>query len=675
MLVTGAEVCHLLSHTVSQGSSVFQIPLHKQWCNQMLRWVAAINTQYVIPGIQPPANMCWDQADYKAFVLMTRDACLELVNTSKGVQSWNGPASLWPVFGPTAPQRMPSAPPRLPSPDPNASVVPDTAVDTVPDSDPTLVPDSGVSQMHEVVPDTQEQLEHWPKQLRQEHSEQSGCRQTAAGLQSAGQTQHWQHQQQEQPQMALRPAHHHRYHQQHPQPQLHQQQQQLTGQEQTGQPHQQDQQPHLQLSPLPPQDASIPAVTNAFLAQSGQAAALSSAAAVALPDSDSPMPEADAQVDAHAEAAADETDQRGPIGFAGLASCVHDMLQRYQVDLRAALDETCHAALSLLNAVDVKGLLNRLAKDMKAGWPNKPSALCMARLRAFTAPGASPERPAHGTTAPSEASPSGPAHQPGPMSLVPSHAHAPMQVVHSGPAPATPPPGLAASAPPAPAFAHAPTGHAAASFCASTVPVPSIQQTPTGHDRVQHPHSLTCKQALPPANAVPSPPAATRAAAAVTSHWQTPDSNKSRQQGAASSAGQQPGYQQVPSSPRGMHHQAGSSHPATAAVMVLPQPGLHVPFLPHGGMHAPFNPHPGLPMPFDPHQVANLSDGVKQELYRLVRTGHHQLQASDFDSGIIGRLASMPENQAIDLLQRLNNTQWSEVRNKTRYIMACCCNT
>ncbi|KAA6423876.1 MAG: hypothetical protein FRX49_05835 [Trebouxia sp. A1-2] len=74
MLVTDSQACHLVCYTVKGGSAMFTIPLHKQWCNQMLHWVAQLNTHYIVKGFTPPENVFWEQEAYQKFVKLTKEA-------------------------------------------------------------------------------------------------------------------------------------------------------------------------------------------------------------------------------------------------------------------------------------------------------------------------------------------------------------------------------------------------------------------------------------------------------------------------------------------------------------------------------------------------------------------------------------------------------------------------
>ena len=109
MLVTESQSCHLLCYTVKGGSTGFDIPLHKQWCNQMLHWVSQLNTQYVLRGVEPPEDVFWDQEAYRGFVAMTRDACQSLDNSGQDVPSFHGSVSS-PWFLPTSDATVPCTP-------------------------------------------------------------------------------------------------------------------------------------------------------------------------------------------------------------------------------------------------------------------------------------------------------------------------------------------------------------------------------------------------------------------------------------------------------------------------------------------------------------------------------------------------------------------------------------
>lgn len=75
-----------------------------------------------------------------------------------------------------------------------------------------------------------------------------------------------------------------------------------------------------------------------------------------------------------------------PIGPHGLASWMQRTLHRLGVDLKSLLDASCLKALSLLAAADVTGALERVARDVRAGWPKNVSALCMHRIKHLQPP-------------------------------------------------------------------------------------------------------------------------------------------------------------------------------------------------------------------------------------------------------------------------------------------------
>ena len=109
MLVTNSGSCHLLCYTVKGGSKVFNIPLDKQWCNQMLHWVAKLNIHYVRKGLEPPENVFWEQEAYRGFVDMTRVACQRLDNSGVEVPSLHGSVS-YPWFLAATDATVPNTP-------------------------------------------------------------------------------------------------------------------------------------------------------------------------------------------------------------------------------------------------------------------------------------------------------------------------------------------------------------------------------------------------------------------------------------------------------------------------------------------------------------------------------------------------------------------------------------
>lgn len=109
MLVTDSQSCHLLCYTVKGGSALFDIPLHKQWCNQMLHWVAQLNVHYVRKRVQPPEDVFWEQEVYRDFVGLTREACQRLDSAGVEVPSLHGPIC-GPWFLPPSEATVPNTP-------------------------------------------------------------------------------------------------------------------------------------------------------------------------------------------------------------------------------------------------------------------------------------------------------------------------------------------------------------------------------------------------------------------------------------------------------------------------------------------------------------------------------------------------------------------------------------
>ncbi|KAL0047506.1 hypothetical protein WJX82_005070 [Trebouxia sp. C0006] len=121
MLVTDSQACHLLCYTVRGGSAMFTIALHKQWCNQMLHWVAQLNTHYIVKGLNPPENVFWEQEAYQQFVKLTKEACEGLGSGRVSVPSEHG-SEYGPLFWaaameaevvPNTPEEAYSQPPQL----------------------------------------------------------------------------------------------------------------------------------------------------------------------------------------------------------------------------------------------------------------------------------------------------------------------------------------------------------------------------------------------------------------------------------------------------------------------------------------------------------------------------------------------------------------------------------
>ncbi len=322
MLVTGSQACHLVCYTVKGGSAMFTIPLHKQWCNQMLHWVAQLNTHYIVRGLNPPENVFWEQEAYQQFVKLTKEACEGVGSSRVDVPSEHG-SQYSPWFCAAAMEA-------------------------------------------EVVPNTPEEAYSQPSQPQQASQPQQ---QQAQQLQQH--PPHWQGQQQQQ--------------QQH-------------------------------MMPVVPVSAGMP--IPALVADSVQGPAvptsappvhLLAAAGVPLPDEDTHMEDAEG---AHVEPGlqgfprqphgqpqqpsgqepqndgqqGSHLDPSTPVGPQGLASWMQRVLHQLGVDLKSLLDDPCLKALSLLAAADVVGALERVARDVKAGWPRNPSAVCMHQIRHLQPP-------------------------------------------------------------------------------------------------------------------------------------------------------------------------------------------------------------------------------------------------------------------------------------------------
>ena len=305
---------------------MFTIPLHKQWCNQMLHWVAQLNTHYIVKGLKPPENVFWEQEAYQQFVKLTKEACEGLGSSRVSVPSEHG-SDYGPLF---------CAP----------------AMET------------------EVVPNTPEEAYSQPSQLQQTSQPQQ---QQAQQLQQH--PPHWQGQQQ-----------------------------------------QQQQQQHQHMMPVFPVPAGMPssaAVTDSMQGPTVPTSApplrLLAAAAVPLPDEDTHMEDAErahvepgpqglprlphgqpqqpsGQEPQNDDRQGSYLDPASPVGPHGLASWMQRVLHQLGVDLRSLLDESCLKALSLLAAADVVGALERVARDVKAGWPKNPSAVCMHQIRHLQPP-------------------------------------------------------------------------------------------------------------------------------------------------------------------------------------------------------------------------------------------------------------------------------------------------
>ncbi len=321
---------------------MFTIPLHKQWCNQMLHWVAQLNIHYIVKGLKPPENVFWEQEAYQQFVKLTKEACEGLGSSRVSVPSEHG-SEYGPLF---CAQAM------------EADVVPNTPEEAY----------SHPSQLQPVAQPQQQQAQQ-PQQQQPQQLQQHPP--------------HWQGQQQ-----------------------------------------QQQQQQQMHAMPVPAGMPSSAAVTGSVQGPAVSTSApplhLLAAAAVPLPDEDTHMEDVEG---AHVEPGPQgfprqphgqpqqpsgqqpqNGDQQGshldpatPVGPHGLASWMQRVLHQFGVDLKSLLDESCLKALSLLAAADVVGALERVARDVKAGWPKNPSAVCMHQIRHLqppSTPASSPGAPA-----------------------------------------------------------------------------------------------------------------------------------------------------------------------------------------------------------------------------------------------------------------------------------------
>lgn len=323
MLVTDSQACHLLCYTVTGGSAMFIIPLHKQWCNQMLHWVAQLNTHYIVKGLKPPENVFWEQEAYQKFVELTKEACKSLGSSRVSVPSKHG-SEYSPLFC---------------APAMEAEVVPNTPEEAY--SQPSQLQQASQPQQHQAQQPQQQQAPHWQGQQQQQQQHIVPDMRVPAGM------------------------------------------------------------------PIPAQMAD--SVQGSTVPTSAPPLHLLAAAAVPLPDEDTFMEDVEG---AHVEPGpqgfprqphrqpqqpsgqeSQIVDQQGshldpasPVGPHGLASWMQRVLRQLGVDLKTLLDAPCQKALSLLAATDVVGALERVARDVKAGWPKNPSAVCMHQIRHLQPP-------------------------------------------------------------------------------------------------------------------------------------------------------------------------------------------------------------------------------------------------------------------------------------------------
>ncbi|KAL0018215.1 hypothetical protein WJX77_005565 [Trebouxia sp. C0004] len=315
MLVTDSQACHLVCYTVKGGSAMFTIPLHKQWCNQMLHWVAQLNTHYILKGLKPPENVFWEQEAYQQFVKLTKEACEGLGSSRVSMPSQHGPE-----FGPLF--RAPAM---------EAQLVPNTPEET--SSQPS-------QQQH-----AQQHPPHWQGQKQQQQQQQ-----------------HYLMPVMPFPEGMPVPAH---------------------VADSTQGPTMPTSAPPLHLLataalPLPDEDTHMKDVEGAHVEPGPQGFARQPHGQPQQPSGQ--KPQNDDQQGSHLDLAS-------PVGPHGLASWMQRVLHQLGVDLKSLLDAPCQKALSLLAAIDVVGALERVARDVKAGWPKNPSAVCMHQIRHLQPPG------------------------------------------------------------------------------------------------------------------------------------------------------------------------------------------------------------------------------------------------------------------------------------------------
>ncbi len=624
MLVTDSQACHLLCYTVRGGSLVFNIPLHKQWCNQMLHWVSELNTHYITKGIAPPANVFWEQDSYKAFVQLTKEACEALNSSGVEVPSRHG-SETGPLFNPVL-------------------HVDDDVVPNTPEADSTQL-----SQQQQLQGQKPQQPPQWQQQQQPMLSRTAG---TSAGPEVFHNMQ------------------------------------------------------------LPTGPASAPPLR------------LLAAAAIPLPDEDTTMTDAEPlarylggaaqpqgqEAQGNAKQPQDEY-QSGPIGPHGLASWMQHFFHRFSVDLKSVLDTPCQKALSLLAAADVVGALERIAKDVKAGWPHNASAVCMRRISHLTPPSAPAASPGAATTSPGAAitSPGTPAASPGAVAVGPQAAlRSPgLPAPSPGAAPTKPRAPFPSRSVPTPGQQAAPTSVTPAFQSPSLAvpdPGPAASSPPAGVKRPGWPSSapkmVTPRLALAsPSNVCPAQMPATTAQGphglshTVTSTAQRqlwPDTAVSdtarighrlnagvfASEAGPASIGLQVATLYAAAPGPAMEVQQANQAPRTAAVGFSPGAGTSragavagspaqnsapVPALSSTGQFG------GRPFP------AIMSPVVKSKLCAVVARHHVHLRAEDFDGSILARLAHMPECRAMSIMQQADDANWSDIRDNTRLIMSWCC--
>ena len=366
------------------------------------------------------------------------------------------------------------------------------------------------------------------------------------------------------------------------------------------------------------------------------------AAAIPLLDEDSPMDDAEPLPAPEAEGCITQpqehhqqpqgheqephrVDPSGPIGPQGLAAWMQHILHHLCVDLKPVLDFSCQKALSVLAVADVQGALERIAKDVKAGWPHNASALCMQRIRHLRPPAAAATSPGATDAGPGAAANRPEAAGPGPSAAVRSQGPPASVATRSPGVPATSP-GTASLGP----------GRSVRSLGPDALCVGSAASSPQGP---------VAKSGLLPSAPWSAPPRLAFASTTDAGPMTTPP----RFHFAASDSG----HAVTNSALRQLWPDTGLSYAGGPAQ----QPGPDT--LP--------DVFGGRPIP-----VA-MSQGVRARLQSVVAEHHLYLRAEDFDECILARLAHMPEGRAMSVLQQAENAKWPSVRDNTRLIMYWCC--
>ena len=358
---------------------------------------------------------------------------------------------------------------------------------------------------------------------------------------------------------------------------------------------------------------------------------------------------------------------QGPIGAHGLSSCIRRMLHKHKVNLGDVLDYTCQAALSLLTRVDVFGVLEKLAKEVKAGWPRNPSALCMQRIKACSAPrqDAAPHPPAPTTGLPTN----------GPVATSPP----PAWPTDNGPAATSPAP--AGPTPSGPAASPATSPHRP--FAEGVPQGTQLFVTPGPAVRSAHNSPSTLSSA--PASPAPVRPSDGPAQGTFTIN--SPAAGRSAYHSSVyttTAFNASAAASTIPATPAPARHTADDFaanqpvQPRTVRPVTADSHGLSNFANGNQGSAtaaaAPRSFSATTPVkPFTPQQVANLSEAVKQQLYSLVRDHRCFVKASDFDVYIMRKFEAMTASQALHVLQQLDRVSWATVQDPTRYIMFFCC--